>query len=445
MKIKELIFNKICLIFPTLFLGMIPALLTAEAPPALYSSPTFTLNLVERVRLTRWDNAVMLDSGAKGDTAFTRTLTSLAGRWKPSEKFEFLLKVTNEFRYYIKPDNRDFTFNEIFIDNLYARWNRPSGLPFTLTLGRQNLILGEGFVVMDGHPLDGSRSIYFNAARVDAHLDQKGNHTLTFFYMDQTETDDQLPLLNEQDQPLIEQPERGLGAYYSGTLANGKLEGYLIQKWVDEGKPDTLSSDFSTLGLRWIHPLSSSLSWTTETAAQFGSLGEQDRKAYGGYSTLMWDTGRKGIRPSRLSLGLIYLSGDDPATADWEGWDPIFSRWPKWSESYIYTFIREYNGRVAYWSNFASLYGSLTFSLTPRARLDFTYHHLRAPQDAPPDQAFPGGSGHTRGDLFITKLNLTFSRNLTGHLLWERFSPGNYYFQDADGYDWFRFECLLKF
>jgi hypothetical protein len=47
-----------------------------------------------------------------------------------------------------------------------------------------------------------------------------------------------------------------------------------------------------------------------------------------------------------------------------EGWDPIFSRWPKWSESFIYTFTRE--SRPSYWSNMSSLYASLAFDFGTR-------------------------------------------------------------------------------
>ena len=38
-----------------------------------------------------------------------------------------------------------------------------------------------------------------------------------------------------------------------------------------------------------------------------------------------------------------------------ENWDPLFSRWPKWSELYIYTQFRETG--VAYWTNTGHLAG----------------------------------------------------------------------------------------
>ncbi len=40
------------------------------------------------------------------------------------------------------------------------------------------------------------------------------------------------------------------------------------------------------------------------------------------------------------------MSGDDPSTDDNEGWDPLFSRWPKWSELYIYSLATEGGRRL---------------------------------------------------------------------------------------------------
>jgi len=64
-------------------------------------------------------------------------------------------------------NGRDYNPGEVFFDYLHLQWNSAFGLPLTLTVGRQDLMLGEGLVVWDGGPLDGSRSAYFNAVRGD--------------------------------------------------------------------------------------------------------------------------------------------------------------------------------------------------------------------------------------------------------------------------------------
>jgi hypothetical protein len=68
-----------------------------------------------------------------------------------------------------------------------------------------------------------------------------------------------------------------------------------------------------------------------------------------------------------------------------------------------------------------------------------------APQKANPTTAFPGGKGKVRGNLFIGKLSYQMNKNVSGHILWENFDPGDYYFADADNCAWMRMEFMLKF
>ncbi|MCP5103409.1 MAG: alginate export family protein, partial [bacterium] len=284
------------------------------------STSKFKISFSERFRFVGWDNAVNLDGDAGDGFAFTRHRTSLMGQWFPNQDMEFAVKLTNEFREYLAPKNRDFTIHEIIFDQLYLKWKNVGTLPLTLTVGRQNIILGEGFVVMDGHPLDGSRSIYFNALRADYRFGKK--HRLTAFFMYQPVTDNILPVINSKDAPLIEKPEQGLGLYYSGSFNKTRLEAYLIRKDVDGTDDRPVESGINTLGARVIFPLVSQLSLTVEGAYQFGSYGDFDRAAMGGYFHLDYKVGENVPLLKKVTFGGIYLSGDDPATEKVEGWDP---------------------------------------------------------------------------------------------------------------------------
>jgi len=115
--------------------------------------PEFKVGFSERIRLTSWDNAIDLSDDIDTSATFTRVRTTLFGQWFPNEAFEVGVKLTNEFRYYLNPDDKDFTLDEVVFDQLYARLKSPFGSPLTFTLGRLNIILGEGFVMMDGTPL----------------------------------------------------------------------------------------------------------------------------------------------------------------------------------------------------------------------------------------------------------------------------------------------------
>lgn len=399
----------------------------------------FKLTFSERFRVVTWDNAITLSEASNVSQTFSRIRTSAMGQWFPNKQIEVGLKLTNEFRSYFFPTNKDFDLNEIFIDQLYAKYKNDFG---TITLGRQNIILGEGFVVMDGHPLDGSRSIYFNAARFDWNIDEtKG---LTLFATYQPETDNILPVINDYDQALIEQPETGIGAYFTAKLDKVNLQTYYVYKKVDDTDAIAIKSNIHTAGARVSLPLSEQFTLTGEGAYQFGDCADFDRAAFGGYAYVNYSTGLKeAYLPKTISVGGIYLSGDDPSTQDVEAWDPVFSRWPKWSESYIYTQIIENGGKVAYWTNFASIYAKLKFDFTGQLNFGLDYHHMLAVEDAPA-ATFPGGTGSTRGDLLIAKLGFNINENLGGHILWEHFEPGDFYFDGADGYNWARIEFLLK-
>jgi hypothetical protein len=422
----------------------VPAFTQEQKAPAKEESqnetrPLFKLSFSERLRIETWDNSVTLSSAANGGTSYNRNRTSIMGQWFPTENFEAALMLTNEYKYYFAPTNKPFNFHEIFFDQLYLKYKDTFG---SVTLGRQNIMLGEGFIVLEGNPLDGSRSLYFNAGRLDFNIDK--TKILTAFVSYVPEKDNILPVISDQNQQLIEQPELGIGLYLSGQFGTTNLQPYYIYKHVYDNDLHKIKSDIHTIGARASMPAADQLALTTEGAYQFGNYGDLNRSAFGGYLYIDYTTKlNKTYLPDVITLGGIYLSGDDPATKNLEGWDPVFSRWPKWSESYIYTLIKEYNGKVAYWSNFASIYGKLKFTLMSDLNLNIDYHHMIAPQTASANP-FTNGTGKTRGGLLIARLNYKINSNISGHILWENFIPGNYYFEGANRSNWARVEFLFK-
>jgi hypothetical protein len=406
-----------------------------EAP----KPPRLTLIFVERFRFEAWDNAVNLDDASAEDFAYTRNRTTLGLVWKPLRNLEVLGKVTNEFRVFLVPKSQAFGWNEVFFDNLYVKWTLPGRVPFTVTAGRQDLNFGEGFVIADGTPLDGSRSYYFNALRLD--VDIAKNHRLTAFVHTQDTTDSYLPVLNEVPRPLAEQPEHALALYYAGALGPAKVDAYAVRKTTDATEIWPVPTRTDTFGARAVLPLAKPLSLTAEGAVQTGSYGEAGRSAYGAIAHLDYDL--KGTLPLLKSavVGGVLLSGDDPATARMEGWDPIFSRYPKWSESYIYTLTRE--NRVSYWTNLSSLYATLAFDFGERADGLVNVMPMRAGHAQP--GTFPGGTGRDRGSLVKGRLNYRISKYLSGRVIWEHFSPGSFYFEGASSYDWLQFELMFRY
>ncbi len=404
---------------------------------------TFTFS--ERIRQESSDNVMSLDEGKADSSAYVRFRTSAGLKWTPSSALEFNVRLTNENRYYLAPksDTRlgvNYGLNEVFFDWLFVKWSKPGRLPLTLTVGRQDIMLGEGFVIFDGGPLDGSRSAYFNGLRLDFLLAPQ--NTLTVFFVRQHQTDKLLPRLNDAGQRMVEQDEQGFGLYYAGTVLGLRTESYLFRKSASAAGALPAAA-FQVLGARISAQLAPRWSLIGEGAGEFGSWAGSPMAAWGGYVHLNFAPAASFPMPGLLTLGGIYLSGDDNGTARHEGWDPAFSRWPKWSESLIYLQAVE-TGRPAYWTNMTSLYGEAVFDLASNARLKLTLHTLGAPRKTPAGGVCSGAGLH-RGELFIARFSYDLNKNISGHFLWEGFRPGNFYFAGARSYAWIRFELMFRY
>ena len=416
------------------------------------SESKLKISFSERFRMVMWDNAIDLNDSGSSNQNFTRMRTTLGLNYKPVRNLEFNVKLTNEFRYYFTPSTPEFHLNEVIVDQLYFKLKSEQVLPGVLTIGRQNIMLGEGFVILDGHPGDGSRSAYFNAIRYDWNISP--NHILTGFFAYQPE-EDFLPVINGKDidaafqgddsYQLIEQTEKTAALYYNGSFSDINLQSYGIWKQiVDDGWQLTPKSDIYTFGARVKVPATEKLNVTAEAAYQAGTIGDEDRAAYGGYVYATYlPKVDEAYCPVSINVGSFILSGDDPSTTKYEGWEPQFSRWPKWSESYIYTSLKENQGRVAYWSNMLAAYIQTKFDLGQGFGLDLNYYQLYAVEETNAT-SFLSGSGKNRGGLVIGKLSYKISENVTGHILWEHFAPGNFYFDGADSYHWARMEFLYQ-
>ncbi len=423
--------KSLCLIWLVLF--------TTSAYSYQWGKLSFSLQ--ERYRIVMWDNTVSLDEGAADVSAFTRHRTNLCFGYQPMQNIEIALQFTNEFRKYISPKNRAFTIHEWVIDQLYVKMNKPGNLPFNVTLGRQNIILGEGFVVIEGNPLDGSRTIYFNAARFD--IIPNDQHQLTLAIVYNQAIDSLLPIIMDQDQALSDQDETGAIAYYQGKFNGQTAEAYYIMKQNKEmnSRPE---QTLHTIGARGLfNLLDKKLSAQGEFALQFGKQAETDRSGWGGNFYVKYTLPSKELTfLDYFKLGSVMLSGDDADTGDKiEGWDPLFARFPKWSESYIYTQIKECG--VANWTNFQSFYAHLSLRFSNDITWLWGYQLLGAFEKMPVIAGF-NGSGTKRGTLIQTNLEYKMNQYLSMHAIWEHFNPDDYYFAEANAATWIRFQLLLN-
>ncbi len=414
---------------------------------------------IERLRNEFYNNITDMNKDKNDRTDYFRIRTSVWGQLQVAQVATLYAKVTNEFRKYTDdPKARDFTWDEIVFDNLFIKLENKSK-NLGITLGRQNLMYGEGFILMEGAPWDGSRTIYHDAMKLSVTM---GKTTLDVLGIDNTKIEDHLPVVRgsdlkngkifgqPKDQMMNDGEEKAVGLYATTTaIAKTKLEAYGIRKtekpdpWINlDGSKEELN--LNTVGARVNYAFTNRLSLTTEWALQSGSQGSIDHSAFGGYGYLSYILNQK--YKATLSGGLIALSGDDPATKDKnEGWNPLFSRWPKWSELYIYSYLNETTRgsiRVAYWTNLFSPNVSYTMQVSKKISLIANAFLLNAFEKR--TLAGDVESGLARGKEVQCWIKFNFNRYLTGHFLYDYLFPGDFYASPRTGGPFIRGELMIS-
>ncbi|MDT8323138.1 MAG: hypothetical protein RRA94_03420 [Bacteroidota bacterium] len=404
-----------------------------------------SFDLDHRSRLVYWDEGLFPVGGWEG--LFSRHRTIVGATWTPLPELALRAALANEFfRWYRHVDAPDFTFDEIFFENLFLRW-QPGTLPLMLTLGRQNMIFDEGFVMMDGGPLDGSRAIYFNAARLD--LLPATGHTVTLFALRQPRQDDLLPVLEAADRALLEVPTDAAGLYYTHDTGGGRGSAYYL--YTHEEQDDAYDDSFArkvfrhTIGGRYSRSLVDGWRVTAEGNVQFGTghfrpgIAEQQQRAWSWYAYATWQA---ADHPAlSVDAGMYQYSGGrydaGEGTQGDQHFAPLFARWPKWSESFIYTLI-PLRGGVATWSNLLAPFLRLTWRVPPPLTVHATLQHIRESHES-------GGEGKDIGTLLILQAQIDAGHGLTGHALLERMwlRPDDVTVT-ADSYLWARLELRYR-
>jgi hypothetical protein len=424
------------------------ALLAQETPPG---PAALTYGIQERVRSESWDNLTDHRNATPDFRTQYRFRTRLWAVLPLGEDLTFFAGLVNEDRKLARPDQA-VNGREIAFDTFFLDWRM--GAAWSLRAGRQNLMRGDGFVLWDGSALDGSRTAYVNALDL---IWTAGAVKVEGLAISDPLRDRYLPRLNATDNPrerqlLNEHDEAALGLYVTFQEHGRDWQAYAFHKTERHELRITTDPLFQpdrrveTLGLRLAETLAPGLTASAEGALQSGW--EEARpgaatgagiRAWGAQGRLI-QTFEQPLRPM-LTLGWVGLSGDDPKTATREGWDPLFSRWPRWSELYIYSQIPE--GGVAYWSNLRMWESALQVQPWKQLTLKATLYWMRSYQaSVVPGPIFAPGLG--RGRLLELRADLTLSESWQGHVLYERLDPGTFY-AGGDPGRFFRVEAIYTF
>ena len=419
----------------------------SKADPATKNEPvSVQFGLETRVRTEDWNNLFDFSNSSDDERRQmryrTRAWLNLA-----SDAFDLNFGLVNEFykKFALKPADDvacRFNMDEVVVESFNFKLKKLPMRGLSLTVGRQNLQRGEGFILFDGTAGDGSRTAYFNA--IDLSYQHKKTTYEIIGILD-PRIDRFLGIIHDQQKILQDWDEQAIGFYYTNReRKNVDVDSYYFYKkeindWRSPAnvqfQPDR---HLHTLGARVVKRLDHSYSLTGELAGQWGrqhanpvqNLSAADIRAWGGYFYAK-KTFARTWKPYVLS-GYWAMSGDDPNnTTTLTGFDPIFSRWPKLSELVIYSLVPERG--VAYWSNIHMLQVQAGLSPTKALSLRASFFEQQAFHPWTKNPA-TFGTGTHRGENYQLRAEYIFNDHWRSHVLYENFVPGNYFRHTDDGF-----------
>jgi hypothetical protein len=348
---------------------------------------------------------------------------------------DYNMRVIWEGRNIFKPESaQNFDLGEILFDVMNVTLKKPGGLPFTIVGGRQEISLGDKWLVFEGTPGDGSRTIYFDAIRVTTELEKIKTKIDTIYIEQDAEGEHWVKMLKSRDRAVMtgahtqryvtEQDERGAIVWVENkSIKDTEIDGYFIYKNDKKAAPNGDDADIYTFGGRAVHDFDAHWKARSEVAKQFGHKNDGHLDALGSLNRLAYYFNDK--HNNWLRLDYEYMSGDRPGTGTNEGFDPLWGRWPRFSELLIYTAASE--TRVSDLSNMHRVAMGWNVNLTPRVEMLTDYHLLFADQNTYRDRPMFTQSGCFRGQLITWWLKYIITPQLSGHVVAEFFFPGDYY------------------
>lgn len=411
-----------------------------------------------RLRYDATNNLPNEKHGEKAHSDYLRLRTRLWGKAKMNQ-VELFLRVADEFRYYrsAEGDKGKQRFPDVlFIDNLYLSYSDLFDF-VDVKIGRQEMTFGAKRIISDGTGGDGSRSNFFDAARLTFKFD---NHRTLDAFGIYVARHDWLPTLGEThdakskgtkgydyENTGYNQTEYGAGLYYTDK-SNRQMpwEAYYVWK-VESGEHSKVipkgHTDFQThtFGLRVLPKLTETLSAEAEVAVQVGDESSFATMAYGGLNYAP----KMALKP-KFTLGIQYMSGDDAGARGEHAWKPVFNR-----ETGVGEAVAPMFNKYAY-TNFLYPHLKLTLSLTDAQTLALQGGPMFAPVR---EEDGSGGSyGTFRGAYAQAKYTValgqyihhTWAKGLNFAVTGEVLTKGNYFKDDQDDTALFgRIEMTYKF
>ncbi len=393
--------------------------------------PWFNWGFDERWRQEYLNNAGLREKAPNRERTYQRYRSRLWGTVSPVKELDINMRLTWESRYWWKPDNLDgFQENNVVFDNLNFKLKQPFGLPVTMTVGRQDIILGDGWLVLDGTPLDGSRTIFFDAIRTTVAMKDINTTADVIYVQNYAKSNKYWPPEDAIDN-VIEQDEKGAILWVANkSIKETEIDGYFIYKHNDAFAANGDDGDLYTPGARVVRTFGEHWLAKGEGALQFGNNKLKEVWAGGAKAELNYLF--KDSWNNQLATGYEFLSGDRAGSKGTnEAFNPLWGRWPQWSELMTYVYASE--TRPAEINNLHRIWYGWQADPTKKLQTQVRYHLLFADRNTfefsrPADF----GGGCFRGQVVTAVARYKFNRFLSGHLQAEYFKPDGYYSPDRD-------------
>jgi len=444
---------KRCALFAAV-MAAIPLMALAGDKPAPVTDKDFTdairqpadwlkIGADERVRHEYMNNLFSFNQDADShEWNWERFRTRVWDEITPAKWLSINSRFIWEQRHFFEPKAMDeWPESDLVIDQMNVKLKSEGDVDLALTIGRQDIILGTGWLVLDGTPLDASRTLYFDAIRGQANF-KKQKTTLDLAYIYQpAEPDNWYHLYGEVESLTSEQDDKGAIIYLTNKqMEKANYEAYFIYKNSDAVAANGDNADIYTLGGALSGKLCDNWSYRAEGAGQWGDRNGADLSAFGFNGKVTY--GFNDQWKNRVSFGYEYLSGDDPDSSTNEAFIPLWSRWPQFSELYVYSYASA--TRIAEVTNLHRISLMWDSNPTDKLALQASVQALFADENTRGGSSIFSDGGSYRGTLLTGVIKYNFNRHMIGHIWSEYFMPGDFYNEDnRDAASFLRFEITF--
>ncbi len=335
----------------------------------------------------------------------------------------------------------DNNSNKVFLDNAYINVKSLLGLPVEGTFGRQNLIYGSGFVVLDGQSQFASTSIYFDGVKLRWHITD--NVMLDGLYMK-----------DQENSTGNNYNHVGAGSYNGGHGDDITLSGFYLttkkfpvlgmqqELYALNRKDEWIGKDIWMYGLRLSDTLANGIDYSLEGAIQRGDASyTQDQEAWGCKLNAGYTFKNLGWQP-RPYLGYAFMSGDKSGTSRSEQWDVFYGGWPQWGDLLAWKYLNlngannlskvynyNANSRVIGEADYSNLQiATIGFGVKPLDKLsvDLSYSKLTF------DQTYAGVDDDF-GDYYQANLKYQYTKQMSFSLYAAQLDPGKAFTKNPSG------------